>query len=233
MNPSTIAEAKAHKYGAWAGDPKGSPYRPGYCVREVNADKFHFCQCGRLAKYGPEKQYCKQHDPETIKAKEEKERLEREKAWKKGEEDYKRRSALAALAKGVPTQQIIDLGENWLQKAIKILAHEASSVQEKFDRLVNEWKKEATRVYCVSTRVYMHPAYQRMIGMGVKALPLIFEKLKSGDSPSHWFWALEAITEVNPAAFGPPGGEIVAWLSWGNANGYTDWSIPSTAQGAK
>lgn len=43
----------------------------------------------------------------------------------------------------------------------------------------------------------MHPAYQQIIGMGEKALPLILRDLR--DRPTgHWFWALNAITGEEP-----------------------------------
>jgi len=38
--------------------------------------------------------------------------------------------------------------------------------------------------------------YQRIVGMGLSAVPLILEELRR--EPDQWFWALEAITEENP-----------------------------------
>jgi hypothetical protein len=68
------------------------------------------------------------------------------------------------------------------------------------------------------TEIATHPAYQRIIGMGPEALPHIFRRLESG--PDHWFWALRAITGVDPV---PPEdrGRMVkmreAWLNWAKA----------------
>src|SRR5262249_7967281 len=68
-------------------------------------------------------------------------------------------------------------------------------LRERFRRLVDEWK-EQSRYLSDSRRMAMLPSYQRIIGMGLPAVPLILEELRG--EPDHWFWALEAITEENP-----------------------------------
>jgi len=66
----------------------------------------------------------------------------------------------------------------------------------------------------------MHPAYQQIIGMGQDALPLLIEELRR--EPDHWFWAMQAITGVNPV---PPEnrGNVAkmtqAWLAWAQQQG--------------
>lgn len=73
MHPTTIEEARKHRYGAWAGWPKGSPFDPANCIEEVcgsgRGATFH--QCGRR----PQKDspFCVAHDPEK-KAKRDAER---------------------------------------------------------------------------------------------------------------------------------------------------------------
>jgi hypothetical protein len=65
----------------------------------------------------------------------------------------------------------------------------------------------------------MLPSYQKIIGMGWAAVPLMLEDLKN--EPRHWFWALRAITDVNPV---PPqdAGNVRkmadAWVKWGRQN---------------
>jgi len=62
----------------------------------------------------------------------------------------------------------------------------------------------------------MHPSYQRIIGMGRDALPLILKEMKV--NPGHWFWALDAITqgEENPAKDCESITEAAcAWIKWG------------------
>src|ERR1700722_1280286 len=67
--------------------------------------------------------------------------------------------------------------------------------RQRFQELVRQWK-EATLFLSSITDMAMHPAYQQIIGMGKEALPLILEELRR--EPDHWFWALQAITGVNP-----------------------------------
>ena len=67
------------------------------------------------------------------------------------------------------------------------------------------------------TRV-AHWAYQRIIGMGQPALPLILHDLD--ERPDHWFWALNAITGIDPAD-GVESFQDAAerWLEWGRSEG--------------
>lgn len=58
--PKTLEEAKATRYGAWAGDPNGRRYSAGRCAYEV-ANGWHFVQCFRKGRYGRANLYCKQH----------------------------------------------------------------------------------------------------------------------------------------------------------------------------
>jgi len=67
----------------------------------------------------------------------------------------------------------------------------------------------------------MHPAYQQIIGIGDAVVPLILQELKC--APDHWFWALNAITGVDPVPESGRGvmNEMVkAWLDWGTEHGY-------------
>jgi hypothetical protein len=69
-------------------------------------------------------------------------------------------------------------------------------------------------------KIVLHPAYQRIIGMGEQVLPLIFKDLSARGG--HWIWALSAITgECDVAKSGDTFREAVqAWLKWGRKNGY-------------
>jgi hypothetical protein len=67
----------------------------------------------------------------------------------------------------------------------------------------------------------MHPAYQRIIGMGERALPHILGDLQVRGG--QWFWALRAITGEIPYSPKDAGRIPVmkeAWLDWGKRNGY-------------
>lgn len=90
-------------------------------------------------------------------------------------------------------------------------------VQE-FNNLVQKWKEDTIFMSSV-TQMAMHPSYQRIIGMGQPALPLILRELR--ENPSHWFWALEAITGENPAEDAITFDEgVEKWLNWGRARGH-------------
>ena len=91
-----------------------------------------------------------------------------------------------------------------------------------FCELAKQWKTETNRFESI-TRMAMHPAYQKIIGMGEKAIPLLLAELKK--KPDHWFWALEAITGADPV-LDENRGDIdkmaEAWISWGKENRF-EW----------
>jgi hypothetical protein len=93
----------------------------------------------------------------------------------------------------------------------------------KFHSLTAQWRAERSSFSWVSD-VAMCPAYQNIIGMGESALPFILAELESeGNEPDHWFWALRAITNVDPVPE-EDRGDIVrmaaAWLDWGRNGEY-------------
>ncbi len=72
---------------------------------------------------------------------------------------------------------------------------EQESTESQFLTLMAEWQC-ATRYTSSITDIVMHPAYQRIIGLGKAAVPLIMRELSK--ELDHWFWALRAITGENP-----------------------------------
>jgi hypothetical protein len=94
------------------------------------------------------------------------------------------------------------------------------AAEQRFNKLAKIWKSETELVSKVSKRV-MHPAYQKIIGMGESAIPLILKNL-SENGPDDWFWALTAITDENPITEEMAGNMTamtVAWLQWGRNAG--------------
>ena len=92
--------------------------------------------------------------------------------------------------------------------------------EQEFLRLVQQWRGE-TEFSSSLTEMAAHPAYQRIIGMGRLALPMIFRELAA--EPDHWFWALTAITGCDPVPASHRGNiEMMAadWLTWGKSRGY-------------
>jgi hypothetical protein len=102
------------------------------------------------------------------------------------------------------------------------ISHRASreDMRDRFQRLVREWK-ERSRYLSNTAQMAMLKPYQRIIGMGEQALPLILEELSR--EPDHWFWALEMITDENPVppeAAGRVNLMAQAWVEWGKKHGY-------------
>jgi hypothetical protein len=87
----------------------------------------------------------------------------------------------------------------------------------KFQKLVKKWKKQRGASSSITETIAM-PAYQEIIGMGEKAVPLLLAQLRSeGDEPDQWFWALRAITGENPVKPEERGNfrkMSQAWLAW-------------------
>lgn len=93
-------------------------------------------------------------------------------------------------------------------------------LQEEFRNLVEQWRRETMHISSTTERA-TNFAYQQIIGMGEKVLPLIFRELQ--ETGGHWFWALRAITRQNPVppeARGNINGMAQAWLEWGRQRGY-------------
>ena len=96
-----------------------------------------------------------------------------------------------------------------------------SSAEKRFNKLANAWKSE-TELISKVTKKFLHPAYQKIIGMGETAIPLILKDLAE-NGPDDWFWALTAITDENPIRAEFAGNMVAmteAWLQWGRKVGY-------------
>jgi len=84
---------------------------------------------------------------------------------------------------------------------------------------VRQWKEES-RFLSNTAQMAMLKPYQRIIGMGWSAVPLILEELRR--EPDQWFWALEAITDDNPVPLQAAGKVRLmaqAWLEWATKQG--------------
>jgi hypothetical protein len=96
-----------------------------------------------------------------------------------------------------------------------------SNIRQQFAQLADTWKQE-TAFQSNITKKAIHPAYQRIIGMGPEAIPLILEEFRRVRLDD-WFWALTAITGENPITEDIAGNVqsmAEAWLRWGRAKGY-------------
>lgn len=94
------------------------------------------------------------------------------------------------------------------------ISRQIESPRIKFFNLKNEWLEDTQFLSSIND-ICMHPAYQRIIGMGITAIPLIMEDLLK--NYNHWFWALKSITGIDPV---PPQkrGKIkemtIEWFKW-------------------
>ena len=64
-----------------------------------------------------------------------------------------------------------------------------------------------------------HPAYQSIIDIGAEAVPWLLERL--AQSPDHWFYALNQITDaqpVQPQHQGNINAMAEEWIAWGKQN---------------
>jgi len=69
------------------------------------------------------------------------------------------------------------------------------------------------------SRIIKHPAYQKIILIGERAIPLILADLQK--EPDHWFYALTRLTKADPVKPEDNFNQAVeAWLNWGKKQGY-------------
>ncbi|MBI4827209.1 MAG: hypothetical protein HY804_00065 [Nitrospinae bacterium] len=89
-----------------------------------------------------------------------------------------------------------------------------------FVKYMERWERETAHLSSPNM-IAMHESYQRIIGMGVKALPYIFAEMRR--KPNHWFWALRMITGADPVH--PENRGFIArmtqdWLDWAKEHNY-------------
>jgi hypothetical protein len=96
----------------------------------------------------------------------------------------------------------------------------AERLRSEFEDLAQQWRNDTRHLSQVSKKV-THRAYFRIMGMGEAAVPLLLEELR--DRPAHWFTALRATANVDPAPpESNPAAAREAWLEWGKSHGLID-----------
>lgn len=108
----------------------------------------------------------------------------------------------------------------------RVVAHHLAAAKEaeramrqRFRDLLEVWRRDVAILSSLD-RIVMHEAYQQIIGMGEKVVPLILEEFNK--EIDHWPWALEAITGENPVPNNMRGRlkmVRVCWVEWGKARG--------------
>ncbi len=99
------------------------------------------------------------------------------------------------------------------------LARTDDQVRQAFMQLSLEWSSHAA-VSPDPMSMFMHPSYQRIIGLGPQVLPHILAALD--ERLDHWFWALTAIVGEDVAQGAGTLQEAAdRWLEWGRTSGLT------------
>ena len=115
-------------------------------------------------------------------------------------------------------REVIVFIEEPLDSSVQGRDH-VSNFQQCFERLVEEWK--CGRGHSSKLKdLAMHPAYQQIIGMGERAVPLLIEEMI--ERPDQWDWALRAITGTDPVpreSWGKLKDIAAAWVAWGREKG--------------
>ncbi len=117
-------------------------------------------------------------------------------------------------------QQIISQQERKVFLSFDRVTSYRLPLEFQFLMLAIQWKQD-NLFESSPWRMAAHPAYQRIIGMGQRAIPLILQLLSR--ETDFWFEALLAITGEQPV---PPehAGDLEAmrqdWLRWGRDHGY-------------
>ena len=99
-------------------------------------------------------------------------------------------------------------------------ALDSAETQRLFERLTVEWKQETAHLSSPAA-IAEHPAYQEIIGMGERAIPLILRDLQQ--TRDQWFRALRTIAKespIRPEDRGNVDAMASAWVDWGKKRRY-------------
>ena len=126
------------------------------------------------------------------------------------------------IVSGASAATSTKIGQQWSEIAEYVTNSQRiasiSRTMATFNSCVTQWKEE-TKFTSSLTEMFLHPAYQRIIGLGPDVVPFVLREL--ADNGGHWFWALGALTGESPVSLesqGRPKQMKDAWLAWGRAN---------------
>jgi len=98
-------------------------------------------------------------------------------------------------------------------RALEDKEADSNQLEAEFGRLAKQWKEE-TAGYALNLRRYAHPAYQAILSLGNRVVPLILKEVQA--RPDRWFEALRVLTKENPAEQAESfEAATKAWLDWG------------------
>lgn len=131
---------------------------------------------------------------------------------------HKERPALQLPPNLLPLGQLLWSGPRQSVDAMLVQQVDPLELEAEFKNLAARWHRETDHLSNI-VRKAMSPAYQEIIGMGERVLPLILRDLET--TGGHWFWALKAIARFDAAAGANNYDDAVrAWLRWGSRHGY-------------
>jgi hypothetical protein len=143
-------EEKKRIYGAWAGNPNGCQEDVTRCIQEVQESGrgLHFHQCDRKRGHGKDGLYCKQHDPEAVKAKsaaQEKKWSDESAARQRGLDIIEKRAEIVKLAQKLVPLRSFGQEFDALAKAVEELSALVEQLgilgqPEKEDQVVDQVK---------------------------------------------------------------------------------------------
>ncbi|MFA5239460.1 MAG: hypothetical protein WC476_07110 [Phycisphaerae bacterium] len=116
--------------------------------------------------------------------------------------------ALEQIIPSLPTHKV--------PKTVKKDIVSDAQTEQIFNELAKQWEEETINLSYTQQKV-LHPAYQKIIGLGPKVIPLVLEELRR--KPLQWFWALRALTRTDPVSediLGNAEAMRKAWLDWGS-----------------
>jgi hypothetical protein len=94
------------------------------------------------------------------------------------------------------------------------------AVEDRFEDLRLTWIEQRGASSRAEDIILAH-AYQQIIALGARAVPLIIRSMR--ERPDHWFWALNVITGVDPIdeeMYGDVPRMTRAWLDWAAKSGF-------------
>ena len=125
---------------------------------------------------------------------------------------------LMSIESSIAQREVSSL--NTAPDILKKNAEISTEVVDKFYALATEWQSEVAGISSTA-QMSLHPAYQEIISMGTKIVPLLLSELKK--NPLYWLAALSAITGENPVKPEQRGRVkqmASAWIEWGRNQGY-------------
>ena len=99
-------------------------------------------------------------------------------------------------------------------KQVQIINEISPTVYDEFNELKANWISETSFISSFSERI-LNYNYQRIIGLGSKAVPYLISDMK--ENQNDWFWALECITGEKPYSDEDSGNILVMiekWVKW-------------------